>query len=374
MTTDRWYHGRLWHGMELSGWLRLLARNRFAVSPSRVPAALSITLVSAVNTALRGWQAVRFGSRAARVPITPDPVFIVGHWRTGTTLLHELLAMDPRHRCPTTYESLCPNHFLVSERFVRRWLWFILPRTRPMDNVRLSFDRPQEDEAALCNRGVPSPFATVAFPNRPPQCPRYASLEGLSEPELASWGHAFRSFMRLLLLKRPGQLVLKSPQHTFRLKILQRMFPQARFIHLVRDPYVVFPSTVHFWMRMCEVHGLQRPNLRQVQAWVFETLPAMYQELEEARKLIEPGRFYDLTYERLTADPVAAVRDIYEHFQWSDFAAVLPSLRKYSERAKRHKTNHYDLSPELRDEITRRWAPYIEKYGYVKAHSLCRSS
>ncbi len=365
MTTDRWYQGRLWHGMELTAWLRLLARNRFAVSPSRLPAALGITLASAINTALRGWQAVRFGRRAARVEITPDPVFIIGHWRTGTTMLHELLALDPRHRCPTTFESLCPNHFLVSERFVRYWLWFILPRTRPMDNVRVSFDRPQEDEAALCNRGVPSPFATVAFPNRPPQYPRYVDLEDLSAAELARWQRAFRTFLKLLLLKRPGQLVLKSPQHTFRLKIIQPMFPQAQFIHLVRDPYEVFPSTVHFWTRMYKVHGLQRPNLKRLHEEVFETLRAMYRRLDESRALIAPASFYELRYERLVADPAAAVQAIYEHFQWPGFAAVLPAVLKYAERAKRFQTNRYELSPELRQEIASRWATYIEKYGYA---------
>lgn len=364
MTTDRWYQGRLWHGMELLGWMRLLARNRFAVSPSRVPAALGITLAAAINTALRGWQAARFGRRVASVEITPEPVFIIGHWRTGTTMLHELLSLDPRHRCPTTYESLCPNHFLVSEKFVRHWLWFILPRTRPMDNVRVSFDRPQEDEAALCNRGVPSPFATVAFPNRPPQHPRYVDLEDLTPAELARWQRAFCTLLKLLLLKRPGQLVLKSPQHTFRLKTLHGMFPQARFIHLVRDPYEVFPSTVHFWTRMYEVHGLQRPNLQRLREDVFETLVAMYRKLEEARPLIDPSCFYELRYEQLVADPAAAVGAIYEYFQWPGFADVLPAIVKYAERAKRFKTNRHDLSAGLREDITRRWTAYLDKYGY----------
>jgi hypothetical protein len=364
MAKDRRLQGGLWHGMELFAWIRLLARNRFAVSPSRLPAALGITLVSPVNTALKWWQGLRFGRRAGRVEIAPDPVFIIGHWRTGTTLLHELLALDPRHRCPTTYESLSPNHFLVSERFVRYWLWFILPRTRPMDNVRVGFDRPQEDEAALAIRGVPSPFATVAFPNRPPQHPRYVDLEDLSPAELARWEDAFRTFLKLLLLKRPGQLVLKSPQHTFRLKTLSRMFPQARFIHLVRDPYEVFPSTVHFWTKMYQAYGLQRPNLRGLDDYVFDTLTAMYEKLEEARALIDRERFYDLRYEQLTGDPAAAVERIYDYFRWPDFPAVRPAVVKYAERARHFKTNRYELTPELREAISCRWAAYLEKYGY----------
>jgi omega-hydroxy-beta-dihydromenaquinone-9 sulfotransferase len=361
-----WYQARLWHGMEFFAWLRLLAKNRLAISPSRVPMALGLTAAAMFNTALRWLQAICYGRKVRRVEIVSDPVFIIGHWRTGTTMLHELLALDPRHRCPTTYESLCPNHFLLSQRRLGRWLSLLLPRTRPMDNMRVSFDRPQEDEAALCNRGVPSPFATVAFPNRPPQESRYVDLEGLSVGELARWERGMRTFLKELLFVRPGQLVLKSPQHTFRMKVLSQMFPRACFIYLVRDPYVVFPSTEHFWTKMYEVHGLQRPRLESLRDQVFETFAAMHRKLEESRSSVDPARFYELRYEELVADPVAAVEAIYDYFRWPDFDAVRPALARYAQRARRYQANCYALPAELRDEITRRWKPYIEQYGYGK--------
>jgi hypothetical protein len=350
--------------MDFFGWLRLLARNRFAVSPSRLPTALSITLFSAVNTGLRWIQTVRFGRRIARVEIAPDPVFIIGHWRTGTTMLHELLSLDRRHRPPTTYESLIPNHFLISERWLRHWLWFMLPRTRPMDNMRVSFGRPQEDEAALCLRGTPSPFATVAFPNRPPQYPRFGDLEELSPAELERWQRSMRRYLKELLFKRPGQLVLKSPQHTFRLRVLTKMFPQARYIYMVRDPYVVFPSTVHFWKTMYTIHGLQRPNLDALHDYVFDAFLAMHEKFEATRELIDPEQLYSLRYEELARDPLNQMRVLYEYFRWPDFDTVEPAIRQYSERSKRYKTNRYELTAGLQDEITRRWSPYIEKYGY----------
>ena len=181
-----------------------------------------ITLAAAGNSLLRGVQALAYGRRVRRIVVPEDPIFIIGHWRTGTTMLHELLALDPRHRCPSTYESLAPNHFLLSERFVRRFARFLLPRTRPFDNMRMSFDRPQEDEAALALRGIPSPFLTVAFPRRPPQHPEYVDLERLSPRQLAAWQSGMRRFLQLLLFRRPGRLVLKSPQHTNRLRVLNR--------------------------------------------------------------------------------------------------------------------------------------------------------
>jgi omega-hydroxy-beta-dihydromenaquinone-9 sulfotransferase len=360
----RWFEGRLWSGMQLAAWLRLLARNRFAVSPRRIPMALAITVLATINTGLGWWQRARYGRRLRQVAVPDDPLFIIGHWRTGTTMLHELLALDHRNRCPTTYESLSPNHFLVSEPLARRWLRFVIPRKRPFDQVRLGFDRPQEDEVALCNLGAPSPFLTVAFPNRPPQYPEYVDLEQLSPRQLLRWQATMWKFLQSLLFRRPGRLVLKSPQHTFRVKTLLKMFPRARFVHIVRDPYVVFPSTVHFWKVMVTNYGLQHPRPDALPPQVFATFRAMYEKLEGTQSLIDPSRLFELRYEDLVADPVAQMRGLYERLELGDFSVVQRAVEDYAAGCKRYRTNEYALSDATREQITHQWKWFIEKYKY----------
>jgi hypothetical protein len=366
MTKPPWYQGRLWSGMCFFAWMRLLARNRFAVGFTRLPMALAITLLSVANTLLRWLQRLFLGRRVARTRLTDDPLFIIGHWRTGTTMLHELLALDKRHRAPTTYECLAPNHFLISERLVKRWLRFVIPRKRPFDNMRMGFDLPQEDEAALAIRGLPSPFLTVAFPNRPLQHARYVDLERLSARELRRWQRGLIDFLKEITYRKSGRIILKSPQHTFRLPVLTAMFPAARFVHIVRDPYVVFPSTVYFWKTMYEGQGLQRPTFRGLDEFVFETFSRMHDKLEQTRHLVDPMRFYELRYEDLIRDPVGQMRALYDYLQLGDFEVVEPAIQRYTKRVKNYQTNRYKLSSQLRDEITRRWRPYIEKYQYVR--------
>ena len=70
--------------------------------------------------------------------------------------------------------------------------------------------------------------------------------------------------------------MLKSPPHTFRLPMLQQMFPQARYIHLVRDPYDVFPSTVRLWKSLYAAQGYQRPTYAGLEEQVLETFCRMY--------------------------------------------------------------------------------------------------
>jgi hypothetical protein len=357
----------LWLGFELVAWLRLLARNRFAVTPTRFPLAAIVTVAAAGNTALRGIQSLICGRRVRQVAVPDDPIFIVGHWRTGTTMLHELLALDPAHRSPTTYESLSPNHFLLTEKFVRRWLPFLIPRTRPFDNMRMGFDRPQEDEAALALRGTPSPFLSAAFPRRPLQFPEYVDLASLAPRQLARWQADFRRLLQLLLFARPGRLVLKSPQHTNRIPALRAMFPRSRFIHLTRDPYVVFPSTMHFWRVMIQKYGLQRPDEARLREQVFSAFAQMHENVELARIQLPAGAFYELRYETLAADPVGAMRGIYEFLGREDFTAVEPLFAHYAERSRRYKTNEYaDLDAKTRAEIAERWAAYFACHSYPR--------
>src|SRR5262249_7520425 len=121
----RFWHARFWHGMLFWPWLCLLARNRFRIGPTRWPLAGTITMATAFNSLLRPVQGLFFDRYVDRTQIKDAPIFIVGHWRSGTTLLHELLVLDARYTYPTTFECLCPNHFLASGPILTR-LRFLL--------------------------------------------------------------------------------------------------------------------------------------------------------------------------------------------------------------------------------------------------------
>src|SRR6266481_6322914 len=107
------YCFRACHGMTASAWFRLLARNRFAISPMRIPFALQVSIYSIINSTLYLVQEGIFGRGIADSEIARPPIFIIGHWRTGTTHLHELLALDESLVAPTTLECFAPAHFLV---------------------------------------------------------------------------------------------------------------------------------------------------------------------------------------------------------------------------------------------------------------------
>ena len=159
---------RFWHGMQLGTWLRLLARNRCAVTPSRIPMAAGITLTAALNSCSSVFDRLVLDYARSHTKLAQPPLFVLGHWRSGTTMLHELLILDPEHTYPTTFECYVPHHFAWTEWWLPPLIEWLLPATRPMDNMRTSWDRPQEDEFALCNMGVPSPYLALGVSEERP--------------------------------------------------------------------------------------------------------------------------------------------------------------------------------------------------------------
>jgi hypothetical protein len=355
----------IWEGCDLFAWLRLLLRNRFAVHPAYLYIAAIITPVSLGHTVLRYLKDAWVRGAGQRTPIRHHPLFIIGHWRTGTTLLHELLILDPRHTCPNTYQCLVPNHFLLTERAGKRLLRWMMPSRRPMDNMAAGWDRPQEDEFALCMLGQPSPYLTIAFPNHPPQDQDAFELERLSRRDRERWEQGFVGFLRELTFKDPRRLVLKSPTHSFRIPTLLRLFPDARFLHIVRDPYVVFPSTVNLWRTLYQTHGLQKPRDVGLEEYVFATFNRLYERIEQGKPLIPPGRFHEVRYEDLIVDPLKEMERVYDRLELGDYDQVRPRLQAYWDVHANYKTNRYPpLSPEMYREISQRWGKVIERYGY----------
>lgn len=357
---------RFWHGMTLRQWTALVVRNRFDLSLSRVPTALSITAFSFGNSLLSALQRMVYSRRIARTEIKVPPLFIIGHWRSGTTLLHELLIRDQRHTYATTCQCFAPEHFLLTEWMVTRFLGFVMPDKRPMDNMDAGWSRPQEDEFALVALGVPSPYLSMAFPNHGEVFPDYLTLKRLPEAERERWKGALFTFLKRVTLRTPKRIVLKSPPHTARIQTLLEMFPDARFIHIVRDPITVFASTVRTWQALNFVQGLHVPGDESwLHEYVLRVFERMYGSFEEDRCLVERGQLFELRYEDLVEDPMGLLREAYDYLGLGDFASAAPAVEAYLEETRDYRTSRYEVSADLRKQIESRWGPFVRRYGYL---------
>lgn len=347
--------------MNLPGLLRLFRRSG-PIDLRYWPDAGIDLAFAALNSALWSVQEVAWGRRLSSTPIPTDPVFVIGHWRTGTTLLHELLGLDSSLRVPNAYECFLPHHFPLTQRWLKPCSGFALPATRPPDNMRIGWDLPQEDEFALCNLGLPSPYLTMAFPNQGASYDAYFELDRLSATERHEWQQTLLGFLRRLLSIRSGRLVLKSPTHSFRIPTLVSMFPNAAFIYLVRDPWEVYPSTVNLWRSLVHTHGYQVPDESWIPEFVQATFIRLHRRVQATRTLAR--RWVEIRYEELARQPLATIEMIYKRLDLGDFSAVKQPLSANLQQRASYQRNRYSLDERQRSQIAERWRDVFDCYGY----------
>jgi hypothetical protein len=230
----------------------------------------------------------------------------------------------------------------------------------------VGWKQPQEDEWALCLLGAPTPYRTIAFPRRLPQCPQYLDLEGLPDDALAAWDATLKTFLKSVLVGQETQrLVLKSPTHTARIGHLHRLFPQARFVHVVRDPLTVFPSSIRLWKQLATDHGLQPPCEEELQSFVLDTFVQMYEAFERQRATIPADHICDVRYEQLVADPIGELRRVYEALNLGEFEIAYPHFQRHVAETSDYQVNRYRLSDEQSQRVLSRWATFCQRYGYA---------
>lgn len=355
-----------WHGMGLKAWSRLALDNRLAVTPrpSYLWCFVSISLISILNSLGRGLTDLVYRRQLRQSQPRPDPIVILGHWRSGTTFLHELLMLDPRHAAPTTFQCFVPGHFPITEAIFQRFLGWLLPSRRPMDNIMLGWDSPQEDEFAIMNLGAPSPYRRIAFPNNIDPEPSGLDLMRLSPAERQHWKQALTVFLRRVTLKEPRRLILKSPTHTARISTLLAMFPEARFIHIVRNPYAVVPSTKRTWQALHHTQSLQAHLTVDLETQIFNDYHEMRQAYKRDSQLLSPSQLCELRYEDLVQNPIEAIRSIYHTLQLGDFSIIERALMAKLPAIRDYRVNNYQLAPQIQDRISQECHDTFEAYGY----------
>ena len=351
-------------GITAGDWWRLLRENRFAVDPPYWGRAAALTVLSCVNSIYRRKEERAYGSEIARAEIR-SPLFIIGHWRTGTTLLHNLLALDERFAYPNLFQITHPHSFLIREAAVVKALADAPPRKRPMDNMKVTFRSPGEDEFAVSVLSLRSPVVAWSFPRNEARYDRYLTFRGVPEEDVARWRKGFLWFLKKLTYRYDRPLLLKSPAHTGRIRMLLELFPDARFVHMHREPYTVFRSTRRLYEKGVSRSYLQRPDGERIDEGILRRFQEMYEVFFEERALIPEGRYHELAFEDLERDKVGQVALIYERLGLPGFGKVEPKLRRYVESIAGYKKNKHPPLPEsMRRRIAQAWRRGFEEWGY----------
>ena len=348
--------------------LRLCASEQ--IDRRYVPRLLAISLTSLLSSPLRLWERVAYARGVARTSIHPSPIFILGHWRSGTTHLQNLICQDETLGYLSAFQAIAPGFCLVGRGAIRRLLARAVEprnRTRPMDNVAFSLDVPQEEELALANLSLHSFAHAFVLPRQTQRLfRRYVLFEDLPDAVLARWIDTYVELLRKVTLASGGKrLVLKNCTHTARIPMLLDLFPEAKFIHIHRNPYDVFPSTVHLHQRLLSICQLQSIDSAQIEANVLTLYRQLLRKFLDDRRLIPPGNLVELRYGDLETEPIRELRRIYEALGLTGFSEMEPVFRSYIESIGSYKKNEYELKPDTIAKLNRDWRFAFDEWGYA---------
>lgn len=348
-------------GIAARDWWALLQENSFRIDLPYLPRAMQITLLSIFNSLHKKKEMRLYGETIAQLQVR-EPVFILGHWRNGTTLLHELLTLDERFAWPNLFEVSHPHTFLLHRETVSAQEQSV---KRPMDEMTVTAESPGEDEYALATASLRSPMTAWFFTRNDAYYDRYLTFQNVPAADVARWKKELTWFLKKLTLKYQRPLLLKSPPHTGRIRLLLELFPDARFIHIHRDPYVVFQSTRRLYQTAVADVQLQRNSQAQIDEGIIRRYKIMYDAFFQQRTLIPAGRYHDIRFEEFEKNMISEMQNVYEKLNLGGFETVRPKLEQYiAAKADYQKNSHPVIEEPMRQKIVQVWQQNFREWNY----------
>lgn len=341
------------------------------ITPRYWPRAALIGIAGLLALPLRWAEVLLYGWRIVNTRIDHPPIFIIGHWRSGTTHLHNLFSQDPALGCVSMYQAIIPDCSLIGGRWLRRLLAWLVPLRRPMDNMVWPIDAPQEEEVALGKICAWSFYTQVTFPRHAREFfNRHVLLEDAAPHVVSELKARYLRILQIATLHSGGRrLVLKNPVNTARIRMLLTLFPDAKFIHIHRSPYEVFASTCNLYHRITELTTLQKLERRSSTETVFALYEGMMRRFLADRPLIPSGNFAEIRFSDLECSPVGEMRRLYDELGLPGFEAMEPALRRHLAGQADYRKNNFRLLAEERARITKRWGFAFDAFGYRKIPS-----
>jgi hypothetical protein len=311
-----------------------------------------------------------FGQRIKKTTVSKDPVFILGHYRSGTTFLQKLLVSDKQFGFMTNYDSLFPNSNLLFGKkmqhiFQRLINLFRIKNPFFHDSIVPLSEVCEEDDYLMNKASAFSAYWGLVFPKRwrewlngAPQLMNKAYADGWKREYLGTVKYA-------TFVNKGRQLVLKSPPNTERICMLLQLFPRAKFIFIYRNPYHLYYSIRNMWksaiLKYYSVQDISDEDLDEI---VFDHFLYLTDRYEQDKNLIPAGNLIEISYEELKADPFGTMRNIYSGLDLPGFELTANDLRQQLEIEKEYRNFQYQFTDNTFKKIEEKWGKYIRQWGY----------
>lgn len=314
----------------------------------------------------------KYRKKLQNVPLQHDPVFILGHWRSGTTFVHNIFAQDPRFGFTTTYQTVFPHYMMAMQWLFKPVMGWIMPNHRPTDNMELAPDLPQEEEFALQNMCPVTYYNFWMYPERMQEyCDRFLTMKKATPAEIDEFKTQFDKLVKISMWNsrrnvKDAQYLSKNPPHTGKVKTLVEMYPNAKFIYLIREPYTVFESSRSFFTQTIAPLELHSVPLEQMEQNILYGYKELHDAYQEQKKYIPEGNLFEVKFEEFEKDAMGITECIYREMNIPGWEEAKPFIQKYIESKKGYKKNKYQYEPRTIQMVNDAWGDILDQWGYER--------
>ena len=352
-----------------SVWWKLVAENN--IDRGNQWMAAKIFFYTTLTAPLQWTQRLIFGSRIKKIRFKEKPpIFILGHWRSGTTHLFYLMGRDKRFGYLNNYQSYMYNIALVGGKLLKAIIQKLTPKSRGVDNMYMDAETPQEEEQNLTNIGTNTNLHSFYFPRNGTYFQKYALFEGLSKEEKIGWQRDYMEVLQnISYYNNEKRLVVKNPNNTGRVKELLELFPNAKFIHIHRNPYDVFPSTCRLYDKIISTQFLQNVDDDFTPNRVLYNYKTIMKKYLDERHLIPKENLIEIAYDDLDKRPIETMKSIYQALDLGGEEGAMPEMQKYLDGLKDYKKNRFqNLPPDILEKIHSDWKFAFDEWDYPMEH------
>lgn len=341
-----------------------LWRNRHRIESGYAGRAAFMLATSLIGAAFAPLDRYAFGRAPDRLDWDGPVLFILGYWRSGTTLLHDLIAQDAQFATPSLVDaSAAPC--LSAGRALAPLVAPFLPQSRGYDAMALDLAGPWEEEGMLFSLTGTSPYQAAAFPRDFRDFDAMLDMKELPEAQIRRWRQAYLTICHRLAGADGRALLFKSPPGAARLPLLLDVFPNARFLHLSRHPATLFASNLLMMRTVGDRMRLQRETEDDIAEHILHRFEYIYERYTADAARLPPGRLTEMTYEELIADPLGQLEAAYRTLGLDGFEQARPAIARLAATRRAYRPNaHSTLAPGRSAEVARRWGPYARRWGY----------
>lgn len=301
-------------------------------------------------------------------PLENDPLFILGHWRSGTTFVHNIFAQDKHFGYTTTYQTVFPHYIMALQGIFKPLVGWIMPSERPTDHLELAPDLPQEEEFAINNSCPYNYYNFWIFPQRMQEyCDRYLTFKKIQPKELDTFKQEFEQLVKISLWNTHGtQYLSKNPPNTSRVKVMLELFPNAKFIYLMRNPYTVFESTRNFFLNTIKPLQLHFISDEEMEQNILRNYMELYHAYKEQKHLIPDGNLFEIKFEDIEKDAYGLTEQMYAQLQLPGWEESKEAIAQYIGKKSGHRKNRYDYDPRTVQLVNEYWGEVFDDWGYER--------